>query len=117
MKFHKFFQSILFGLLVTSFAMPMPAQAAPAASVNGGMKANTARIIVFNMTGGDITVRLQGEVNYYFHSNDGGFLAFNDIQPGKYTITITSSACSGAKVLKDRMIKKIFRTKEIVCRR
>jgi len=55
-----------------------------------------AKLIVDNRTGGTIYITLRGPTTYYFTADKNGKNIFNDIQPGKYDITVRSSACGGS---------------------
>jgi hypothetical protein len=51
---------------------------------------------VDNRTGGALYVILTGPRTYYFSTFTSGVTTFNNIDGGKYTISVTSSACGGA---------------------
>ncbi len=54
-----------------------------------------ATLTVDNRTGGTLYITLTGPKTYYFSTSESGKTTFKDIFPGKYTIKITSTACSG----------------------
>ena len=59
-------------------------------------KTKLARLRVNNKTGGTIYVNFSGDRSYSFATSKQGKTTFESIiQPGKYTITVTTSACSG----------------------
>jgi len=53
-------------------------------------------LTVDNRTGGTLWVTLTGPKTYYFSTADQGKTTFSPIDPGKYTITVRSSACGGS---------------------
>ncbi len=55
----------------------------------------TIKLVVQNKTGGTVYVRLVGAQSYSFAATNQGKNTFQ-IKPGKYTYTITSSACGGS---------------------
>lgn len=82
--------AIVLGAVV--LASPAPAMAVSGQSI---VFAEEAQLVVENRTGGTLYVRLSGPKNYYFNT-DKKAATFKDIERGKYTITVTSSACSGS---------------------
>jgi len=62
-------------------------------------KTKLAKVKVTNKTGGTMTVRLTGPRTYYFSvPQQGKWTSAAIIEPGKYTITVTTSACGGSYV-------------------
>jgi len=53
-------------------------------------------LVVDNRTGGTLYATLTGPKNYYFYTSKQGKTTFENIDPGTYSITITSSNCSGS---------------------
>jgi YHS domain-containing protein len=53
-------------------------------------------LTVDNRTGGTLYINLTGPKTYYFSTSARGKTVFKDIDPGTYTITVSSSACSGS---------------------
>lgn len=68
-------------------------------------KSQMARLTVNNRTGGTLYVKLSGSANYWFSATSQGKTVFNNIQPGKYTVTLSTSACSGSLKYKVKMNK------------
>ena len=58
--------------------------------------AKTAQLVVENRTTGTLYVTLSGPKAYWFNTNKQGKTTFKDIEQGKYTITVTSTACTGS---------------------
>jgi hypothetical protein len=58
--------------------------------------AKVSSLKVDNRTGGALYISLSGERSYSFSTYTQGVTIFNDIQGGRYTITVTASACGGS---------------------
>jgi hypothetical protein len=63
----------------------------------------TIKLTVQNKTGGTVYVKLSGTASYYFAATNQGKTTFM-IKPGKYTYTITASACGGS-ITKTKTLK------------
>ena len=77
-------------------------------------KAKLASLTVENRTGGTLYVSLSGPRSYNFLASKQGKTTFKDIEPGNYTITVRSSACSGSLTYK-KSIKGNASLKPFVC--
>jgi hypothetical protein len=78
-------------------------------------KAKIGSLVVNNRTGGSLYVKLSGEKTYFFVATSQGKTTFNNIVPGKYTITVTASACGGSLVYTKKISGKAS-LKPVVCR-
>jgi hypothetical protein len=78
-------------------------------------KTKLGSLTVDNRTGGTLYVSLSGPGSYYFSTSKKGKTTFKDIEPGKYTITVRSSACSGTLTYQ-KNIKGTTSLKPFVCR-
>lgn len=112
MKTAKIFLVLLVvGILIGSSIITAKAAATtdlPTAKIKAGT------LTVRNMTGGTLYVSLSGPRSYFF-SAGGGKTVFKGIQPGKYVITVTASACGGSLTFK-RNIKGNASLPTFVCR-
>ncbi|RPJ22855.1 MAG: hypothetical protein EHM33_22490 [Chloroflexi bacterium] len=104
MKTLRLFTIVLLAVLVISTWGPAPAYAksadtAPTNSTSLTVdlaKTKLARLRVNNKTGGTLYVSFAGERSYNFSTSSQGKTTFDAvIQPGKYTVTVTTSACKG----------------------
>ena len=105
MKTLRWFTIVVLAILVISCWAPAPVYAKPShpASTNTASliidlaKTKLARLRVTNRTGGTLYVSLSGTRSYSFAASNQGKTTFDSIiQPGKYTITVRASACSGS---------------------
>ncbi len=97
MKTLRFLTIILLAVLV--FTTWAPAYAKPltgtASTVDLAGK-KLGRLRVTNKTGGALYVHFQGKRSYSFATAKQGKTTFNAIiEPGMYTVTVTTSACKG----------------------
>lgn len=104
MKALRLFTIITLAMLVLSALGPAPVYAKQANSASEDTisltldlaKNKLARLRVNNRTGGTLYIRFSGDRSYSFSTSKQGKSTFESIiQPGKYTVTVTSSACSG----------------------
>ncbi len=104
MKTLRLFTIVLLAVLVIATLVPAPAYAKPATAgspddtnlVIDLAKTKLAKLRVNNKTGGTLYVSLAGTRSYSFSTSDQGKTTFEPvIQPGKYTVTVTTSACKG----------------------
>lgn len=103
MKTLRLFTIIMLAVLVLSTWTPAPVYAKQANSAASSStlvvdpaKTKLARLRVNNKTGGTLRVVFSGERGYSFSTSKQGKTTFESvIQPGKYTITVTASACNG----------------------
>ncbi|GAB4399903.1 MAG: hypothetical protein OHK0031_18890 [Anaerolineales bacterium] len=101
-------------LLMFSFLTPSSAYAKSAAeSVQPAAK--IASLTVDNRTGGTLYIQMTGANYYSFSTSNAGKTTFENIKPGKYTITLTTSACPGSLVFKNRQVKNHFNIKPVGC--
>lgn len=100
----RLFTIVLLAVLVISTLAPAPAYAKPADSTSPDdisfsidlAKTKLARLRVTNKTGGTLYVSLSGDRSYSFSTSKQGKTTFDAvIQPGKYNITVRTSACPG----------------------
>lgn len=101
--------------LMLSFLAPSPAYAKSAAENIQPAKVKLATLTVDNRTGGTLYIQMTGANYYNFSTSKAGKTTFTDIKPGKYTITLTTSACPGSVVLKNRQLKNRFNIKPVAC--
>jgi hypothetical protein len=95
--------TILFiAVLVLSSWAPAPVYAKAPATTSATImlddlaKVKLARLRVNNRTGGTLYVSFSGERSYSFATSQQGKSTFESvIQPGKYSITVRASTCSG----------------------
>jgi hypothetical protein len=111
MKTLRLFTILMLTVLVLSMWTPAPVYAKQlgAASASTTLivdlaKVKLARLRVNNKTGGTLYVRFSGERSYSFATSSRGKTTFASIiQSGKYTITVTSSVCSGQLTFKRKV--------------
>jgi len=95
--------AIVFSTWAPTAVLAKPA-AAGAGSVEAKAKSTVVKLSLTNKTGGTIYLSLSGEGRAYsFASSTQGKVSF-EIQPGKYTYTLSTSACRGS-VTKTRSFK------------
>ena len=120
MKTLRLFTIAMLVVLVMSTWAPFPAYAQPSAAEDTVTvelaAAKMAKLTVDNRTGGTLYVSLSGPRNYYFSTSKKGKTTFKDIEAGKYTITVRSSACSGTLSFKKTM-KGTVSLKPVICRK
>jgi len=122
MKTFRFFIVAIVVALVMSVWAPAPVSAqgvAPTDSTQSILtaKVKVASLIVDNRTGGSLYVRLAGPVkSYWFVASKSGKTTFTNIQPGRYVITVTTSACGGSLTIKKNFNGKV-KLKPFICRR
>ena len=88
--------AIAFSVLTPSIVLAKPGNAALNSSiVEKTTKSTLVKISVTNKTGGTIFISLSGAHNYSFAATQPGKNTF-EIQPGKYTYTLSTSACRGS---------------------
>jgi len=91
----------MFIVLAIAFSVwsPTAVLAKPGTSADSSIiakaKSGIVKISVTNKTGGVIYIQLTGAHNYYFVASNAGKNSF-EILPGKYTYTLSTSACSGS---------------------
>ena len=125
MKTLRLFTLMLLAVLVLSALGPAPVYAKQDQTASGSTitltidlaKSKLAKLRVNNRTGGSLFVRLSGEYSYSFSTAKQGKTTFDAvIQPGKYTVTVTSSACSGELTLKRKVKGGTISLPPMVCR-
>ena len=79
-------------------------------------KPKTVKLVVNNHTGGTLYVRLSGTAIYNFATSARGKTTFTNIKPGAYTITVSTSACSGTLTYK-RKFSGTESLRPFVCRK
>jgi hypothetical protein len=103
MKTLRLFTIVLLAVLVITLWGPAPAYASSSDDISTDTiqiidlgKTKLARLRVTNKTGGTLTISLSGDRGYSFSTSKQGKTTFDAvIQPGKYNLTVRSSACSG----------------------
>lgn len=106
MKTLRLFTIALLAVLVMSTWAPFPAYAQPSVSANTVTLnvdltvVKLARLTANNHTGGSLYISLVGAQSYRFATSKQGKTVFKDIKPGKYTVTLTTSACRGKLTFK-----------------
>jgi hypothetical protein len=110
-------------LVLSSWASaPVYAKQSDSTSVNTTLvvdlaKTKLARLRVNNRTGGTLYVRFSGERSYSFAATSQGKTTFESvIQPGKYTITVTASTCSGQLTYRRKVKGGTVSLPAFVCR-
>jgi hypothetical protein len=125
MKTLRLFTIILLVVLVLSTWAPAPVYAkgphtAPSASntlVVDPVKTKLAKLRVNNKTGGTLYVVFSGERGYSFSTSNQGKTTFEPvIQPGKYTITVRASTCSGQLTYRRKIKGGTVSLPAFVCR-
>jgi hypothetical protein len=104
MKALRLLTIIVVVVLVISIWVPAPVYATPSGSdstVSVHMTVNPAKtklskLTVDNRTGGTLFVSMSGPRNYFFSTAKRGKTTFSNIEPGKYTIVLRTSACGGS---------------------
>jgi len=116
--------AILTALVLSSWA-PMPAYAQPTVSANTVTlnidlaTSKLGKLTANNHTGGYLYISLVGsQQSYRFVASKQGKTVFKDIKPGKYMVTLTTSACPG-KLTYKRNIKAGGNASlpQVVCRK
>jgi hypothetical protein len=124
MKTLRLFTIIMIAVLVLSAWAPAPVYAkgsagAPSVTVSvvDPAKTKLARLRVNNRTGGTLFVTFSGERGYSFSTSNQGKTTFESvIQPGKYTITVRASACSGQLTYRRKVKGGTVSLPAFVCR-
>lgn len=88
---------------------------AKAATKDKDKKQQAGSLTVDNKTGGTLYVTLNGPKTYAFNTSKSGKTTFEGIEPGKYTITVRSSACGGSLTY-EKNIKGKASLKPFICR-
>ena len=126
MKTLRLFTIMMLIVLVVSMWTPAPVYAKQLGSTSTSTtslvvdlaKVKLARLRVNNKTGGTLYVRFSGERSYSFATSSQGKTTFATIiQPGKYTITVTASACSGHLTFKRKVKGGTVSLPAFVCKR
>ncbi len=121
MKTLRLFTLVLVAVLLFSTWVPVyakPANTGPTNSVDlaGGTKLAALRVI--NKTGGALYVSLSGTRSYSFSTGAQGKTTFAAvIVPGKYTITVRTSACGGQLTFKRNVKGGTVGLPAVICRR
>jgi YHS domain-containing protein len=86
---------IAFSVFTPAPAYAKSAEAAATFSMVEKAKSTVARLTITNKTGGTMYISVSGAGrSYYFAASNAGKNTF-ELLPGKYTYTITTSACRG----------------------
>ena len=117
--------SIVISLAVSAWT-PMPSYAGQVygqtahdvAQTMGFAKAKLkmAQLTVNNRTGGTLYVSLSGTYSYSFATSKKGKTVFKNIKPGKYQITVRTSACGGSLTY-SKSLKGNASLRTFVCRK
>lgn len=124
MKALRWFTLIFLVVLLVATLTPVPAYAQPAGSASASVsslltdltKTKLAKVRMKNHTGGVLSVRFSGPYNYSFSTSAKNWTSAAVIQPGKYVITITSSACGGSYTLRRNVKGGTVGLPTMVCR-
>jgi hypothetical protein len=124
MKSLRLFTIVLLAILVISTWSPAPAYAKQpdtTSAASGSLtidlaKTKLAKLRVDNHTGGTLYISLSGPKSYHFATSKQGKTIFQNIEPGKYTFTVTSSACGG-KLTYKRTMKGTTSLKPVICKK
>jgi len=126
MKTLRLFTIMMLIVLVLSMSTPAPVYAKQSGSTSTSTtnlvvdlaKVKLARLRVNNKTGGTLYVRFSGERSYSFAASSQGKTTFASIiQPGKYTITVTASACNGQLTFRRKVKGGTISLPAFVCKR
>ena len=125
MKTLRLFTIIVLVVLVLSVWAPAPVYAKPLNTAPAGTTLvvdpatiKLARLRVNNRTGGTLYVSFSGERSYSFSTSSQGKSTFESIiQPGKYTITVTASTCSGQLTYRRKVKGGTVSLPAFICRR
>lgn len=126
MKTLRLFTIMMLIVLVLSMWTPAPVYAKQSVSASTSTaspvvdlaKVKLARLRVNNRTGGTLYVRFSGERSYSFAASSQGKTTFASIiQPGKYTITVTASACNGQLTFRRKVKGGTISLPAFVCKR
>lgn len=101
--------------LILSFFSPSTAYAKSATEPAQPATVKMTSLTVNNRTGGTLYIQMVGENYYSFSTAAAGKTTFWNIKSGRYTITLTTSACSGSLVYKNRLVKNRFNIKPVGC--
>jgi len=118
MKTLRLFTIVILAVLVLSSWAPAPVYAKGSDTLVVDLaKIKLARLRVTNKTGGTLYIKFSGAYSYSFAATSQGKTTFETvIQPGKYTITATSSACSGQLTYHKKVKGGTVSLPPIVCR-
>lgn len=120
MKLTRFLSVCIIAALAVTIFLPTPVYAqppSPGETFDLVIAANQkpAKLVVQNESGGTLYVNLSGPKSYNFSTSKAGRAEFGNIEPGKYTITIRSSACGGSVTLNRKIDGKV-NLKQFFCR-
>ena len=124
MKALRLFTIVSLAVLVISAWAPAPAYAGQLGSSQAGNNLTVnpaavklAKLRVNNRSGGTLYISFSGPRGYFFAATNQGKTTFDSvIQPGKYTITVTASACSGKLTYKKTVKGGVVSLPPIICR-
>lgn len=124
MKTLRLFTIIVLAVLVLSVWAPAPVYAkqpdklsANTSVVVDPAQVKLARLRVTNRTGGTLYIVFSGERGYSFSTSNQGKTTFEPvIQPGKYTITVRTSACSGQLTYRKKVRGGTVSLPPFICR-
>ena len=124
MKTLRLLTIILLAVLVLSTWAPAPVYAKGSTTPSNSStqavdlaKTKLAKLRVTNKTGGTLYVTFSGAFSYSFAATSPGKTTFESmIQPGKYTITVTSSACNGQLTYHRKVKGGTVSLPPIICR-
>src|SRR5512133_1116566 len=111
MKTLRLFTLVSLVVIVTSTWASAPVYAKPSSAISANTpslsidlaKTKTVKLVVNNLTGGTLYVKLSGPGSYNFATSNRGKTVFANIKPGMYTITVSASACHGSLTYKRKM--------------
>lgn len=119
MKTLRLFILAFLAVVLVATLLPAPVHAAPSAGSSQTVdlaKTKLAKVRLNNRTGGVLRVTFTGPYTYNFSTAERKWTSAAIIQPGKYTITITSSACGGSFTLKRNVKGGTVGLPPMVCR-
>jgi hypothetical protein len=127
MKALRWFTIVLLVILVVSTWAPAPVYAKSSGSASTSISSlvsdltkatvKLAKVRIRNQTGGALTARFSGPYSYSFSTSAKSWTSDAVIQPGKYVITITSSACGGSFTLRKNVKGGTVGLPTMVCSR
>jgi hypothetical protein len=125
MKTLRLFTVILLTTLVISLWGPAPVSAKSSEVISPEdtslvidlAKTKLAKLRVTNKTGGTIYISFSGPRSYSFSTSKQGKTTFDPIiEPGKYTVTVTASACGGSLTYKRNVKGGSVNLPPLVCK-
>ena len=126
MKALRWFTLIILVVLLVTTLTPVPAYAQPSGNASTSVShfvtdlakatAKLAKVRMRNQTGGVLYAKFSGPYGYSFSTSAKSWTSAAVIQPGKYVITLTSSACGGSYTVRKNVKGGTIGLPSMVCR-